>query len=87
MKYTVVGVYREPLGQRFGTVVEAATPEEAEVDAHLECIEGNAGMKMIDVVRAGVAMRSGLMIAGVFEGEIDSLDTYTDGHSFGVPGQ
>lgn len=36
MRYTVVGVYRHPLGQRFGTVVEADTPEDAERGAHEE---------------------------------------------------
>lgn len=66
-RYTVVGVYRCPLGQRFGTTVQADSPEEAELAAHREADEG-------------------LMVAGVFEGEVDSLDMYTDGCSFGVPG-
>lgn len=66
MRYTVVGVYAEPLGQRFGTVVEADSPESAELEAQTEADDG-------------------LMVAAVFEGELDGVDTYTDGYSFGVP--
>lgn len=68
--YTVFGVYTDPLGQRFAALVEADSPESAELKARDEAEEA------ADL----------LMIAGVIEGHHQCVDNYTDGYSFGVPG-
>lgn len=45
--YTVVGIYYEPLGQRFATVVNADTPQAAEV---LAISEADPGLMVAGVI-------------------------------------
>lgn len=38
--YTVIGIYGDPLGQRFSTTVEADSPQEAEITVHRGAYSG-----------------------------------------------
>ena len=60
MKYTVIAIYREGR-QRYATVVDAATPAEAETEAQRECLESNGWKPDLNLP---------LWIAGVIEGDV-----------------
>ena len=61
MKYTILGIYVEN-HQRYATVVEAATPEEAEREAQRECLES---------IGWHPDLSPPLWIAGIIEGDVN----------------